>query len=275
MPDQSFEGIDAGRSFDWGRAAEDYDRFRPGPPDSFYRKLQALDVGLPDQRILDIGTGTGLLARRFAAAGSRVCGIDLAEPQVHMAEQAAREDGVGVNFQVAAAEALPFSPGSFDVVSACQCWWYFDLDRVLPEVRRVLASDGRLVVSYFSFLPRLDPVVAASEALVLEFNPRWSGADWDGRTNPLPGWSRDDFRLVGLFEYDEAIPFTRESWRGRMRALRGIAASLSGEEIETFDRAHEQRLTELVPESFRILHRIHAQIFSLADRAGRAATAGC
>ena len=265
MPDQSIEGIDAGRTFDWGRAAEDYDRFRPGPPDSFYRKLHALDVGLPSQRILDIGTGTGLLARRFAAAGSHVCGIDLAEAQIRMARHAARREGIDVSFQVAAAESLPFEPASFDVVSACQCWWYFDLDRLLPEVRRVLKPDGRLAVSYFSFLPRLDPVVAASEALVLEFNPDWSGADWDGFTNPIPRWSKPGFRLVGLFEYDEAIPFTRESWRGRMRALRGIAASLTAAEIEAFDSAHEQRLLGLAPASFRILHRIHAQIFALEE----------
>ena len=267
MPDQSFDGIDAGRSFDWGRAAEDYDRFRPGPPDSFYHKLQALDVGVPGQPVLDLGTGTGLLARRFAAAGCRVSGIDLSEAQIRMARHAALREGLDVDFQVAEAEALPFASGSFEVVSACQCWWYFDLDRALPEVCRVLRPDGRLVVSYFSFLPRLDPVVAASEALVLKFNPDWSGADWDGYTNPQPGWSESGFRLVGLFEYDEGVPFTRESWRGRMRALRGIAASLSEDEIAAFDREHERLLDDLAPEKFLILHRIHAQIFSPSEPA--------
>ena len=77
MADQSFEHIDAGRGIDWGRTSQDYDHYRPGPPDSFYRKLLALDIGLPDQRILDIGTGTGLLARRFAAQGAHVAGIDV------------------------------------------------------------------------------------------------------------------------------------------------------------------------------------------------------
>ena len=59
MPDQTFHNIDAGRSIDWGKTSQDYDRYRPGPPDSFYRKLQALDVGLPGQSLLDMGTGTG------------------------------------------------------------------------------------------------------------------------------------------------------------------------------------------------------------------------
>jgi SAM-dependent methyltransferase len=218
-------------------------------------------VALPGQRILDLGTGTGLLARHFASHGARVAGIDPAEAQIDMARAAARRESVDVDFRVAAAEALPFDADTFDLVTACQCWWYFDTERVLPEVLRVLDSGGRLVVSYFSFLPRLDPIVAASEALVLEFNPDWTGADWDGYTNPVPAWSRACFRLVGMFDYDESIPFTRESWRGRMRALRGVAASLSMDEIEAFDRAHERRLSNLAPESFHILHRIHAQIF--------------
>lgn len=262
MPDQTFDHIDAGRSFDWGRTSEDYDRYRPGPPDSFYQKLLAFDIGLAGQRILDLGTGTGLLARRFAAQGAAVSGVDVSRAQIAMAEAAAAREGLAVGYQVAGAEALPFADRSFDVVTANQCWWYFDSSRVVPEVLRVLAPAGRLVVSYFSFLPRLDPVVRASEALVLKYNPGWSGADWNGRTDPHPAWSRAVLRLVGRFEYDEAIPFTRESWRGRMRALRGVAASLGKSEVAAFDLEHQALLEDLVPEAFTTLHRIHAQIFT-------------
>lgn len=261
MSDQSFEHVDAGRSIDWGRTSADYDRYRPGPPDSFYERLQALGLGLPGQRILDLGTGTGLLARRFAADGATVSGLDRSPGQLEMARAAANREGVSIDFKQGSAESLPFDPSSFDVVTANQCWMYFDLKRTIPEVLRVLAPDGRLLVSHFSFLPRLDPLVAASEALVLEHNPDWSGADWDGVLPAEPSWSLKSFELVGLFVYDEAIPFTRESWRGRMRALRGIAASLSEAEVAAFDQAHEAMLSERVPNDFDVLHRIHAHIF--------------
>jgi hypothetical protein len=39
-------GIDAGRPIDWGRVANDYARYRPGPPDSFYEQLRAVDPQL-------------------------------------------------------------------------------------------------------------------------------------------------------------------------------------------------------------------------------------
>ncbi|MGE0623537.1 MAG: class I SAM-dependent methyltransferase [Pseudomonadales bacterium] len=262
MPELTFDDIDAGRSFDWGRTSADYDRFRPGPPDSFYRKLQALDIGLPGQRILDLGTGTGLLARRFAAQGARAWGIDVAEAQIAMARAAAAREQVDVDFRVAPSESLPFADGAFDVITANQCWLYFDPARTIPEVCRTLAPGGRLVVSHFSFMPRLDPLVRASEQLVLQHNPDWSGADWDGVLPPVPAWSREAFELVGLFVYDEQIPFTRAGWRGRMRALRGIAASLTEDEVRAFDREHEALLERLVPERFDVCHRIHAHVFS-------------
>ena len=178
-----------------------------------------------------------------------------------MAAAAAEREGLQINFRQASAEALPFGDNAFDVVTANQCWLYFDLQRTLPEVRRVLDDGGQLLVSHFSFMPRLDPIVRASEALVLEHNPDWSGADWDGVLPAEPRWARDALELVGLFVYDEQIPFTRESWRGRMRALRGIAATLTEDQVASFDAEHDALLAELAPESFDICHRIHAHIF--------------
>jgi SAM-dependent methyltransferase len=262
MADQSFEHIDAGRGIDWGRTSQDYDRYRPGPPDSFYRKLQALDIGLPDQRILDVGTGTGLLARRFATQGAHVAGIDVSAEQIAMAQNAAQQEVLSIDFRVAVAEDIPHSERSFDVVTANQCWLYFDTTRAIPQVCRVLAPTGRLLVSYFSFMPRLDAVAQASEALVLKYNPDWNGADWDGVIAPVPNWSAEHFELVGMFVYDEQIPFTRESWRGRMRALRGIAASLSPEQVSAFDAEHDTLLGSLAGDEFDVWHRIHAHVFA-------------
>ena len=262
MSNQSFEHIDAGRGIDWGQTSQDYDRYRPGPPDSFYRKLQALDIGLPDQRILDLGTGTGLLARRFATHGAHVAGIDVSAEQIAMAQNAAQQEVLTIDFRVAVAEHIPRFERSFDVVTANQCWLYFDTTRAISQVCRVLAPNGRLLVSYFTFMPRLDAVAQASEALVLKYNPDWSGADWDGVIAPVPNWSAEHFELVGMFVYDEQIPFTRESWRGRMRALRGIAASLSPEQVSAFDAEHDTLLGSLAGDEFEVRHRITAHIFA-------------
>jgi hypothetical protein len=85
---------------------------------------------------------------------------------------------------------------------------------------------------------------------------------WDAHAPPRPAWAGDDWNVVGAFEYDEAIPFTRESWRGRMRACRGVGASLPPDEVERFDALHAELLARLAPERFAVLHRIEAHVLA-------------
>jgi len=252
--------VDAGRLIDWGWTSADYSQHRRGPPPSFYARLEALGVGLPGQRIVDLGTGTGLLARQFARQGSRVVGVDVSPQQIEAARGLAAAEALDVAFAVAPAEATDLPDGAFDVVTANQCWLYFDAPRTIVEVRRLLVQDGVLVTSHFSWLPRLDPLARQTEELVLRFNPDWGGADWHGVIPPIPAWAHADFDLVAMFWYDEAIPFTRESWRGRIRACRGIGATLGADEVARFDQALDTLLAGCVGETFSILHRIDAHI---------------
>lgn len=253
---------DAGRSVDWGKTSDDYSVFRPGPPQSFYARLAALDVGLKGQAILDLGTGTGVFARQFARQGAGVSGIDVSLKQIDTARQLAQEEGLEIDFSVARAESLPWDRATFDVAMANQCWLYFDQEKVMCELRRVLKPGGLLVTSHFSWLPRMDSIARASESLVLEFNPDWSAADWAGVIPSFPEWAKPHFDVRAMFYYDEPIPFTRETWRGRIRACRGVGATLNPEEIGRFDEAHEALLWRIAPDEFTILHRLDAHFFA-------------
>ncbi len=254
--------LDPGRIIDWGHTSKDYATYRPGPPNSFYEKLKALDVGLPDQCLLDLGTGTGVLAREFARRRVRnVCGTDISIAQVQMAKKLAQQENLNIDFRTSAAERQPFQDKEFDIITANQCWLYFDLPQTIREVKRLLTQDGHLMVSHFSWLPRKDEIARRSEKLILKYNPQWSAADYSGKIPAFPKWAEGHFRLKAMFYYDEKIPFTIESWRGRIRACRAIGAALSQEEVESFDRAHEKLLRETVTEDFTVLHRIDAHIF--------------
>ena len=255
------ENIDAGREIDWSKTSDDYAEHRPGPPASFYRRLEVMGIGVSGQRILDLGTGTGHLARTFAGQSCEASGVDLAAGQIEAAIRLAKDQGVEVDFRVAPAEETTHADASFDVLTANQCLLYFDLPRAIAEMRRVLVPNGEIMVSHFTPLPRLDPLVAASEELVLEHNPDWSAADWPGYIPTHPAWSRDDFDMPCFFYYDEPIPFTQESWRGRMRTLRGIGATLTPTEVAAFDSDLIALLKRTMPQVFTVLHRIHVQVF--------------
>ena len=77
--------IDNGRSFDWGRTSADYARYRDIYPEEFYQKLLHMDIGTKGQKILDIGTGTGVLPRNLYRYGAAFTGIDISENQIAQA----------------------------------------------------------------------------------------------------------------------------------------------------------------------------------------------
>ena len=253
--------IDNEREFDWGRTSTDYSKYRPGYPESFYDTLQVLGAGKEGQHILDLGTGTGVLARAFARRGAVVTGIDISESQIGEAKMLTAEDGVTVTFEVCAAEDMDVPDAAFDVISAAQSWLYFDSAVVIPRVLRALKEDGCLVLTHLVWLPLQDPIARKSEELVLKYNPDWKGAHFKGSAAGIPRWSTEHFDMKTFHVINEPIEFTRESWRGRFRACRGVGASLSRELVEQFDEEHDRLLRDIAPDTFPILHQMSILIF--------------
>ena len=68
------------------------------------------------------------------------------------------------------------------------------------------------------------------------------------------------FDLVSQNEFRVDVPFTRDSWHGRIRACRGVGASLSEADIEAWDKEHMQMMMENAPENFTVKHYV-----SIAD----------
>lgn len=254
--------FDNGRDIDWGKTSEDYAKYRPGPPISLYQTLQVHGVGLSGQRVLDQGTGTGVFGRQLAKQGCEVVGTDPSENQIIFAKELAKKDQIeNIRFLVSPAEVNPFEDHSFDVISASQCFLYFDKSRWIPEAKRLLRPGGKVVIAYFQWLPLEDPISGATEKLVLKHNPDWTAHSMKGDVEQFEDWFVKDFRQTALLVYDEDITFTPEVWRGRIRALRGIGASLSPEQVQAFDHDHREMLKQF-GDQFVIPHRIIARVLS-------------
>lgn len=244
--------LDGGREFDWGRTSEDYARFRDIYPEKFYERIVKRGLCVGGQSVLDIGTGTGVLPRNMAKYGAKWTGTDISENQIAQAKRLS--DGMNIDYHVMPAEALDFPDNSFDVITACQCFWYFDHERACVELARILKPGGRLVFLVMEWLPFEDEIAGASENLVLKYSPDWSGAGETVHPIELPDCYLKDFKLSFHEEYYLQVPFTRESWNGRMKACRGVGASLSPEEITKWEAEHMKLLEEIAPEEFSIKH---------------------
>jgi SAM-dependent methyltransferase len=247
---------------EFGKTAQDYGRYRAGFPEALFDRLAGLGAGTPRQRLLDLGTGTGALARGFARRGCVVTGLDLSAALLEEAARLDRDAGVTIRYVAGTAEETGLPDASFDVVSAGQCWHWFDRRRAAREVGRVLVPRGRLVIAHFDWLPFAGNVVEATEQLIQKHNPEWRFA---GGLGMYPAWLRDvaeaGFEEIESFSFDVLTPYSHEGWRGRIRASAGVAASLPPDAVATFDGELGRMLAERFPnDPLAVPHRVFAVV---------------
>lgn len=251
-----------GRSVDFGQTADAYAKWRQGFPHEFYERLEAFDVGQRGQCVLDLGTGTGTVARQLALQGSIVVGLDVAPEIMARAAELDRAANTTVQYVVGRAEAIEFASASFDVIMAAQCWHWFDRAQAAREVHRVLRPGGSLVIAHFDWLPLPGNVVAATENLILKYNPRWA---MGGGTGIYPQWLADlgaaGFTEIETFSFDVNALYSHEAWRGRIQASAGVKASLSSEGAAHLDEELKAILAGSFPEDpLAIPHRTWAVV---------------
>src|SRR3954447_24317723 len=104
----------------------------------------------PGDRVLEIGCGPGVAARTAAqrvAPTGHVVAIDRSETMVRLAHTLTRQAAHPVDWKDGAAERLPVTDASVDVVFAVNSWHHWTGHATaLGEIQRVLAKDGRVVI---------------------------------------------------------------------------------------------------------------------------------
>jgi len=138
-----------------GDAAERYERwavpFIVGP---WVPGLLDLVELRPRERVLDVATGTGVVARlaaRRVVPGGSVSGLDLNEGMLNFARRLQLPQGLAVDWRQGSALALPFPDRTFDVVLCQQGLQFFpERQKALREMRRVLVAGGRAALSVWT-----------------------------------------------------------------------------------------------------------------------------
>jgi 2-polyprenyl-3-methyl-5-hydroxy-6-metoxy-1,4-benzoquinol methylase len=246
------KNIDGGKAFDWGKTSVDYAKFRDIYPPEFYNKILNRQRCINNQSVLDVGTGTGVLPRNMYQYGAKWIGTDISVDQIEQAKILSK--GMDIEYYAFPTEHIDFPEHSFDVITACQCFWYFNHEQIMPKFFRMLKPGGCILLLYMAWLPFEDPIAGASEKLVLKYSPAWSGAGERIHPIMIPDCYKEKFDLTYHQEYPLKVPFTRESWNGRIKTCRGIGASLSKQEIFQWEQEHMALLNEIAPPEFEILH---------------------
>ena len=93
--------------------------------------------------VLDVGCGAGVEVVRFARAGARVTGVDIAQSAITLARQNLEQQGLSARLDVVDGEHLPYADASFDLVFAHGVVQYTGDDRrMVAEIHRVLRPAG-------------------------------------------------------------------------------------------------------------------------------------
>jgi SAM-dependent methyltransferase len=126
---------DPARAESFGAVAEDYERHRPAFPDALLDELAALGT----REVLDVGCGTGKVARALAARGMTVLGVEI-DPRM-----AAVASERGVNVEVAPFEDWDDAGRRFELVTSGDAWHWIDPARGAAQIARVLRPGGTFV----------------------------------------------------------------------------------------------------------------------------------
>ncbi len=223
MADTSFpDPVPAALSF--GTVADAYDRARPSYPLEAARWL----AGDPAVDVLELGAGTGKLTEQLVPLGHRVVATDPLPAM--LGKLATRVPGTPAVRAVA--ERIPARGRSVDVVVAGQAFHWFDLERALPEIARVLRPNGRIALAW---------------------NLRDEGVPWVRRLGRLIGTAEQTtdpthaLLSSNLFGYVEAKTF--RFWQPLNRGkLRDLVSSRS--QVATMSEPARERVLRGVDELY-------------------------
>ena len=231
----------------FGSAAKEYAEHRKGFPDSTFNELQKLDVGKPNQVLLDLGCGTGTLARGFAQRGCKVTGADIDHRMLEEASKLATKEGVEVAWLEASAENTGLPDSAFDAITAGQCWHWFDQVPTITECARLLKPDGKLALCWFDWIPLPDTVPGVTEALIEKHNPEWKLGGIRTRDDYYELFesifTKHALSISGEFDFIDETMYSRLSWRKRIQASAGIVA-LDSDKAQAFDEELDKTLIE-------------------------------
>ena len=158
--------------------SKDYDAARRGYPAELFRYLKGIILDKKSQ-ILDVGCGTGISTRQLKRYGFKAIGSDKGTAMI----QIAKARGDGISYIVALASKLPFRRGQFSTITAFTAFHWFDDNKSVNEMKRVLKRGGIFIAIQKTLARSKDPRVEKLQRGQRAIMDRYFGVKSDAAKN--------------------------------------------------------------------------------------------
>ena len=210
----------------------------------------------PGSRVLDIASGTGVVARaaaRRAGGDGHVVASDISAPMLGRSGATAAPQGAApIEYREASADALPFEDGAFDVVLCQQGLQFFPAQAgAVDEMRRVLRSGGAAGISVWAHGHPLEPFGVYGDELAAV-----------GAQSPFPGAFESDtftmaletvrslFAEAGFSPVDARVVELQVTWPDAAPAVAGVLGTPFGPLVHALSADQRSRFYGALEERF-------------------------
>ena len=253
----SSEGGDRSSAFTSESVPEEYQRqLVPSVFAPWAEVLLDTVVIPPGSRVLDVASGTGVVARaaaRRAGGRGRVMASDVSGPMLaRSAAIEASEDAAWIGYQEASADALPFEDASFDVVLCQQGLQFFPAQQAaVGEMRRVLRIGGVAGISVWAHGHPLEPFgVYGDELAAVGAEPPFPGAFESDTFTMVLQSVRALFEEAGFSPVDASVVSVQVSWPDAVSAAAGVLGTPFGPLVHALSNDQRNRFEAALQERF-------------------------
>ncbi|WP_419954590.1 class I SAM-dependent methyltransferase [Neobacillus niacini] len=257
------------KQIDFGQVATSYAKAREDIPVSLMDSLYVRGIFFDGRKVVDIGCGTGALTRKIAMRKAEVTGVDPSKELLHQAVALNRTKNYTIPYLEGTSENTGLDDSQFDIVTVMRAWHWFDREKAIAEMKRILKENGTLIVIDSGFLAGSSVVEKTFEVLSRYVSgglkPAGAKAQSKQRINGFPAewfdeWQRNGFDLRDFYKLNYNVSFTKEAWIERVESISWLA----GLEIDVRNEALKA-LTESLHghETFVIPHECNVCILRL------------
>ncbi|KWW20485.1 methyltransferase type 11 [Peribacillus simplex] len=246
----------------FGRVAKNYAQYRNDLPMEVMESLKRRGIDFTHKKVADLGSGTGVLSRALDVEGAVVVGVEPSAELIAQAKELDKSEGQVIEYMNSCAESTTLNEGLFDYVTVLRAWHWFNREKTLAEIKRILAGKGKLIVMDSGFISNRKVIADTLQIIKAhmpdgELRPAGAKAQSKQFINGFPvewfkEWQEHGFDLKETYKFHYEVSFSNEDWCGRVGSL----SWLSGFTEKRRNEILHEILTHLGKEYGEILHTI-------------------